>query len=187
LTKKGTYRDPSGRCFFCGNVFAYLFKLSGDNNCPIDRRYFYYLTPKIYIMKRILLALVITALSVTIFSSCTKEYYTTPTTQTYLYDITPQQWSRVDGTSDIFQIILSTPAVSNLIIDEGMVNVAISYDSDPDFYEIIPAEIADYSFSANYAANPGETTIYARHLNRNPISPDALRVKISVSEGILVN
>lgn len=138
-------------------------------------------------MKKILLAIAIASASLVTFSSCTKEYYETAPAKTYLFDVKPSDWSKTTSSSKTYSIILSTPAIDNIVAEEGVVNVAISYDSDPDFYEIIPAKIANYHFSGNYAANPGEVTIYAEDINITPQAPDALRVKISISEGLVVN
>lgn len=138
-------------------------------------------------MKKLLLAIAIVSASLLTFSSCTKEYYETAPAKTYLFDVKPSDWSLTTGSSKVFSIVLSTPAIDNIVANEGVVNIAISYDSDPDFYEIIPAKIANYHFSGNYASNPGEVTIYAEDLNISAQSPDALLVKISISEGYVVN
>lgn len=138
-------------------------------------------------MKKLLLAIAIASASLVTFSSCTKEYYETAPAKTYLFDVKPSDWSRSTPSSKVFSVILSTPAIDNIIAEQGVVNIAISYDSDPDFYEIIPAKIANYHFSGNYAANPGEVTIYAEDLNISAQAPDGLLVKVSVSEGYVVN
>ncbi|WP_140936841.1 hypothetical protein [Sphingobacterium lumbrici] len=138
-------------------------------------------------MKKILLALAIGSVSLLSFNSCTKEeYYDVAPTKTYLFDVVPNDWSRETG-SNTYQITLSIPQLTSLIVEEGVVNVAISYDHRADFYEIVPATIENYHFSANYAANPGEVTVYAEDRRLTPIRPEAMRIKVSISEGVVVN
>ncbi len=113
-------------------------------------------------MKKLLLALVVTTASLLTFTSCTKEYVTNYLPgSSYVYDILSNQWSLIDETNTyIYE--QSIPELDKRYFEDGHVSVAISYDDNSTTYEIIPAIIDDYSFSASYSV--GVVRIYAEDI-----------------------
>ncbi|MGJ1196725.1 hypothetical protein ACR777_10265 [Sphingobacterium spiritivorum] len=136
-------------------------------------------------MKRILLALLVIGTTIGL-SSCTKEYITNSLPGvSYVYTVSPGDWQRVSGTNSFVREI----AISNLderYFEDGHVSVAISYDTAPTVYEIIPAEIDDYSFSANYSI--GRVRVYAKDISGlAPVAPAKLLVKVVLTDAEIGN
>jgi len=139
-------------------------------------------------MKRLLLALTIAATSLAAFTGCKKEYVTNNYLPgvSYVYNIKSNQWSRISGTNT-FVYEQSVPDLDQRYFEDGHVSVAISYDNDATVYEIIPATIADYSFSANYSI--GKVRIFAEDIGTGSTvqSPDDMITKIVLTDAEIGN
>lgn len=130
-------------------------------------------------MKNLLLALAIGTATIVSFNSCTKEYITNlaPGT-TYVYPIKSNEWSK-DGT--VYSKTFDMGDLDEATFEDGFVDVSISFDDAPDFYENIPAVIGDYNYSANYGVQ--QVTIFAEYIGpSNQIAPPAdMLTKIMLS------
>ncbi|MFD2906891.1 hypothetical protein [Sphingobacterium anhuiense] len=133
-------------------------------------------------MKRILLALLIGGATLTSLSSCTKEYITNflPGV-TYTTAVPTADWDLIAGT-DTYVVELDFPELDKKYFDLGTVTVAMKTKSNPNQYEIIPAEIDNYSYSANYSI--GKVKIYAKDIGTSSIikSPEDMTVKITLTD-----
>lgn len=114
-------------------------------------------------MKRFLLACLLAGGSLATLNSCTKEYitYTTPAI-TFDPTIAANKWTRLSPTSNIYKADLTFPEITNKIVDDGSIQVALMFTGDNGFlgsYDAIPATINGIHYSYNYAN--GRLTIYA--------------------------
>lgn len=137
-------------------------------------------------MKKLLLAFAIGTASLMSFTGCTKEYITNylPGTS-YVYTIKTNQWSAT-GNPKEFVYEQSIPDLDSRYFEDGDVSVAISYDNNETTYEIIPAIIGDYSFSANYSI--GKVRIYAEYIGSGPtLRPENMITKIVLSDNEIGN
>lgn len=137
-------------------------------------------------MKKILLALAIASASLVTFNSCTKEYITNPVPGvSYVYTIESGDWS-FDKNNRTFFAEINMADLDSRYFEDGHVSVAISYDSNPNTYEIIPAVIEDYEFSANYSI--GKVRIFARDIGLgDAIAPESLITKIVLTDAEIGN
>ncbi len=138
-------------------------------------------------MKKLILALFVTTASLLTLTSCTKEYITNSLPgRSYVYDILSNQWSRIENTNT-FVYQQSIPDLDKRYFEDGHVSVAISYDDNSTVYEIIPAVIDDYSFSANYSV--GRVTIYAEDIGTGGTvqSPKNMITKIVLTDAEIGN
>lgn len=136
-------------------------------------------------MRKILLALAIGCASLVTLNSCTKEYVTNYLPGvSYVYPIKSDQWS-LDGDTYIFEQAI--PALDNAYFEDGHVSLAISYDNNETVYEIVPAVIENYSFSANYSI--GKVKIFAEEIGNTPtIQPPAnMIIKIVLTDAEIGN
>jgi len=136
-------------------------------------------------MKKFLLAFVISTATLAMTSSCTKEYYDTVPSITMVYERTANQWEQIN--SNQIYVDLSVPELTNYYVDQGIVNVAISFD-DENTYNTIPATIEAISYSYDYTT--GSVRIYAEDpLLESGVSidpPSHVFVKISLTEADFV-
>lgn len=133
-------------------------------------------------MKRILLAFAIAGASLATLSSCTKEYITNSLPGvSYVYPVKSNQWVRIAGTNT-FEYRQNIADLDDRYFQDGHVSVAISYDDDDTTYEIIPARIADYDFSANYSI--GVVRIFAEDIagEATVISPKNMYIKVVLTD-----
>lgn len=133
-------------------------------------------------MKRLLLALAITSASLVTLNSCTKEYITNSLPGvSYVYPVKSNQWVRISGTNT-YEFRQSMPNLDDRYFQDGQVSVAISYDNNKTTYEIIPATIEDYDYSANYSI--GVVRIFAEDIGTgstiNP--PGDMYIKIVLTD-----
>ena len=137
-------------------------------------------------MKRLLLAFAIASASLVTFNSCTKEYITNYLPGvSYVYTIKSNQWSTTNN-SKVFVYEQSIADLDSRYFEDGHVSVAISYDDNKNTYEIIPAVIDNYSFSANYSI--GKVRIYAEYLGTNtPVKPANMITKIVLTDNEIGN
>lgn len=136
-------------------------------------------------MKKLLLAFAIASATLVTFNSCTKEYVTNYLPgYSYVYTIKSNQWERVEPGVYLYEQNISD--LDQRYFEDGHVSVAISYDSDQATYEIVPATIGDYIFTANYSI--GKVRIYAEYRGENtPISPDDMITKIVLTDNEIGN
>src|SRR5690606_10252964 len=109
-------------------------------------------------MKKLLLAFAIGTASLVSFTGCTKEYITNnylPGVR-YVIDVAAADWNR-DGTQ--YETSIYMPGLDYRSIQDGQVDVSISLDSASKYYEHIPPEIRNSSYSARYGK--GVVHIYA--------------------------
>ncbi|AIM36183.1 hypothetical protein KO02_05340 [Sphingobacterium sp. ML3W] len=98
-------------------------------------------------MKRILSALLIGGATLTVFSSCTKEYITEENItvnpgRSFIYTIKPNQWTSDNSGRIIHK--LSLPELTQYYVDQGDVSVHMSLNKESS-YKILPASFAfDY-------------------------------------------
>lgn len=137
-------------------------------------------------MKRILLALAIASASLVTLNSCTKEYITNNYLPgySYVYTIGSGQWSQIEAR--VYRYEQSIPDLDSRYFEDGHVSVAISYDSDQNTYELIPATIGDYHFSANYSV--GKVRIFAEYRGEGAASaPSSMITKIVLIDNEIGN
>lgn len=132
-------------------------------------------------MKKILLALLIGTAALAVTSSCTKEYYDVVPSITKIASKNANQWVR--ASSNEVYVDVDIPELTDYFVDQGIVNVAISFDEEIT-YNAIPATIGAVSYSYDYTT--GSVRIYAE----DPILEDGVTidppahivVKISLTE-----
>ncbi|PRD45587.1 hypothetical protein [Sphingobacterium haloxyli] len=121
-------------------------------------------------MKKILLAIFIGTATVAVTSSCTKEYYDTVVPSiTMVYERTASQWEVDDLDTDY--VDLNVPELTDYYVNQGIVNVAISFD-DEETYFAVPTTLDGVSYSYDYTT--GSVRIYAQ----DPILEDGVPVPI---------
>ncbi|SKB47193.1 hypothetical protein SAMN05660841_00729 [Sphingobacterium nematocida] len=135
-------------------------------------------------MKRILLALAIAGASLATLSSCTKEYITNNNSLpgvSYVYPVKSSQWVRINGTNT-YEYRQNITDLDDRYFQDGHVSVAISYDNNKTTYEIIPATIADYDYSANYSI--GVVRIFAEDIGTgNTVNPpEDMYIKVVLTD-----
>ena len=137
-------------------------------------------------MKKVLLALAIASASLLTLGSCTKEYITNYLPGvSYVYPIESGDWSYNSG-NRTFEVEINMPDLDSRYFEDGHVSVAISYDDNPTAYEIIPAVIENYEFSANYSI--GKVRIYARDIGSgSAVRPSDLITKIVLTDNEIGN
>lgn len=140
-------------------------------------------------MKKILLAFLVGTATLAVTSSCTKEYYEeyydmVPSI-TMVYERTANQWGVDDYGTDYLD--LEVPELTNYYKDQGIVNVAISFN-DEQTYLAIPTTFDAISYSYDYTT--GSVRIYAQ----DPILEDGvtitppahIHIKISLTDADFV-
>lgn len=140
-------------------------------------------------MKKILLALAIAGASFATLSSCTKEYITEEHYNylpgvSYVYTIKSNQWTQTEP--KVYRFEQNIADLDNRYFEDGHVSVAISYDSNETTYELIPATIGNYHFSANYSV--GKVRIFAEYRGSGtPVAPANMITKIVLSDNEIGN
>ncbi|MCA5005963.1 hypothetical protein [Sphingobacterium bovistauri] len=136
-------------------------------------------------MKKILLALAIASASLVTLNSCTKEYITnTLPGVSYVYPIKSNQWVQTEPRVYRFEQNISD--LDERYFEDGHVSVAISYDNNETTYELLPATIGNYIFTANYSI--GKVRIFAEYRGSgSPISPDNMITKIILTDNEIGN
>lgn len=134
------------------------------------------------IMKKLLLAFAIGTASLVTFSSCTKETINYLPGKTIVLPVKPTDWER-DG--NMYSYSFDMPEVTDRIFEDGFVDVAISFDKSPNYYDNIAATIGNYHYSFQYGK--GVVTVYAEFLGSNPVPPEGMLVKIMVSDAEIGN
>ncbi|WP_164108782.1 MULTISPECIES: hypothetical protein [Sphingobacterium] len=139
-------------------------------------------------MKRILLALAIAGASLATLSSCTKEYITNNSLPgvSYVYPVKSNQWTRISGTNT-FEFRQNIGDLDDRYFQDGNVSVAISYDNNKTTYEIIPATIEDFDYSANYSI--GVVRIFAEDIGSgSTVSPPGdMYIKVVLTDNEIGN
>lgn len=139
-------------------------------------------------MKRILLALAIAGASLATLSSCTKEYITNNSLPgvSYVYPVKSNQWTRISGTNT-FEFRQNIGDLDDRYFQDGNVSVAISYDNNKTTYEIIPATIEDFDYSANYSI--GVVRIFAEDIGGgSTVSPPGdMYIKVVLTDNEIGN
>lgn len=136
-------------------------------------------------MKRILLALAIASASLVTLNSCTKEYITnTLPGVSYVYTIKSNQWVQTEPR--VYRFEQNVADLDQRYFEDGHVSVAISYDNNQTTYELLPATIGNYIFTANYSI--GKVRIYAEYRGAGaPITPDNMITKIVLTDNEIGN
>lgn len=135
-------------------------------------------------MKRILLAFAIASASLLTLNSCTKEYITNNNSLpgvSYVYPVKSNQWTRISGTNT-YEFRQNIADLDDRYFQDGHVSVAISYDNNKTTYEIIPATIEDYDYSANYSI--GVVRIFAEDIGSGVTiaPPDDMYIKVVLTD-----
>ena len=136
-------------------------------------------------MKRLLLALAIASASLVTLSSCTKEYITNYLPgYSYVYTIKSNQWVQTEP--KVYRFEQNISDLDDRYFEDGHVSVAISYDNNETTYEIIPAAIGNYIFTANYSI--GKVRIYAEYRGTGtPTPPASMLTKIVLTDNEIGN
>lgn len=140
-------------------------------------------------MKKILLALAIAGASLATLSSCTKEYITEEHINylpgvSYVYTIKSNQWTQSEPR--VYRFEQNIADLDSRYFEDGHVSVAVSYDNDKTTYELIPATIGNYIFSANYSV--GKVRIFAEYRGAGtPTPPANMITKIVLSDNEIGN
>ena len=121
-------------------------------------------------MKKILLAFLLGTATLAVGTSCTKEYYDTVVPSiTMVYERTASQWETLTPNNKI--VTLSVPELTSYYVQQGIVNVAISFDGEAN-YSTLPATIDGVSYNYEYTA--GSLTIYAQ----DPIAQNGSSINV---------
>lgn len=143
-------------------------------------------------MKKILLALSLSCCAgalLATFSSCTKEYITQENINylpgvSYVYTIKSNQWAQTEPR--VYRFEQNITDLDSRYFEDGHVSVAISYDNNETTYELIPATIGNYHFSANYSI--GKVRIYAEYRGSGtPSAPADMITKIVLTDNEIGN
>ena len=136
-------------------------------------------------MKRLLLAFAIATASLATLSSCTKEYITNYLPGvSYVYPIKSNQWTQTEPR--VYRFIQSMPDLDDVYFEDGHVSVAISYDNNETTYELLPATIGNYIFTANYSV--GQVRIFAEYRGAGtPTPPANMLTKIVLTDAEVGN
>jgi len=129
------------------------------------------------------LTLVVGLITIVGMTSCTKEYYDTVRSQTFIYPISQNGWTWQDNVSYQVYHTKALPELTDYYLLEGGVNVAISFDGE-NSYDILPTTFNGIAYSVNYTI--GAITIFAE----DPLAeadieipiPDPAVVKVILSE-----
>ncbi|SFT17920.1 hypothetical protein [Sphingobacterium wenxiniae] len=138
-------------------------------------------------MKKILLACLIGTSSLLTLNSCTKEYnnYDMVPSITMVYERTANQW-QTHASQDKY-LDLNVPELKSYFVDQGIVNIAISFDNEKT-YLAIPATFDGVAYSYDYTT--GSVRIYAQDpIYEDGISitvPSKVVIKISLTESDFV-
>ena len=98
-------------------------------------------------MKKILLAFLIGTATLAVTSSCTKEYYDVVPSITMVYERTANQWGVDELDTDY--VDLNVPELRDYYVNQGIVNVAISFD-DEKIYFAVPTTLDGVAYSYDY-------------------------------------
>jgi len=140
-------------------------------------------------MKKLLLTFLIGTATLAVTSSCTKEYYDTVPSITMVYERTANQWQvdEVDNEYRGLYIDLDVPELTNYYVNQGIVNVAVSFDNEQTYFAV-PTTFDPVAYSYDYTT--GSVRIYAQ----DPIldqdfsvtPPEHVVIKISLTEADFV-
>ncbi|WP_270088119.1 hypothetical protein [Sphingobacterium sp. SYP-B4668] len=146
-------------------------------------------------MKRFLLALVVIGMTIGL-SSCTKEYITNYLPGvSYVVPVTSNQWT--GGGNGIYQTTIAMKDLDKAYFEDGHVNVAVSFNSNADYYENIPGDLESFykinneervtlhSYSAKYSI--GQVVITAERLGGDNRAPEDMLVKIVLTDADIGN
>src|SRR5690606_16290678 len=121
-------------------------------------------------MKKFLLTFLIGTATLAMTSSCTKEYYDTVVPSiTMVYERTANQW-RVDDL-DTDYVELAVPELKDYYVNQGIVNVAISFDNEQTYFAV-PTTLDGVAYSYDYTT--GSVRIYAQ----DPLWEEGIAVPI---------
>ena len=136
-------------------------------------------------MKKILLALAIASASLVTLNSCTKEYITNYLPgYSYVYTIKSNQWVQIEP--GVYRYEQNIADLDSRYFEDGHVSVAISYDNNKTTYELLPATIGDYIFTANYSI--GKVRIFAEYRGGLPrVTPEDMITKIVLTDNEIGN
>ncbi|MFD1768132.1 hypothetical protein [Sphingobacterium suaedae] len=137
-------------------------------------------------MKKILLACLIGTATLAVGTSCTKEYYDVIPSITMVYQRADNQWTYNSNTK-VWYLDLPVNELTDYYVDQGIVNVAMSFDGETT-YNAIPATFGAIAYSYDYTT--GSVRIYAE----DPIAdtgveitpPENIFIKISLTEADFV-
>jgi len=139
-------------------------------------------------MKKILLALAIASASLVTLNSCTKEYITNNQEGvSYVYNLKSNNWSRI-GNSRTYEAVININDLDGRYFEDGHVSVAVSLPTasgQEATYEIIPATVLDFRYSANYSI--GKVRIFADYLTDQPLNPGDMSVKVVLTDARVGN
>lgn len=94
----------------------------------------------------------------------------------YVYQVKSANWE-YDSENGFYFVNIDIKELDEAIFEDGYVNMALSFDDNPKFYEIIPSYFGQYSFSANYSV--GRIGLFAEFKGSgNRIAPADALVKI---------
>ena len=135
-------------------------------------------------MKRLLFAALIGTATLVSFSSCKKEYVTNYLPGvSYTFDAPSDKinWKHIENTNS-FILEVPFPELDDAYYNYGTVQIAIKTKAQPNQFEIIPAKIDEYSYSANYSV--GKIRIYAENLTGDDViyAPDQLSIKVTLTD-----
>jgi len=129
-------------------------------------------------MKKLLLAIAIASTSLLSFTSCTKEYITNSLPGvTYSISVPSEDWKVFNANTYLLE--LDFPELDQRYFDDGTVTLAIKTASANTLYELIPAEIGNYKYSANYEV--GSIGIYAKRVSGSVAFPKPENATIKVT------
>lgn len=135
-------------------------------------------------MKKILLALLIGTATLTVGTSCTKEYYDVVPSITMVYERTADQWQSTSARDK--HVDLSVPELTDYYVDQGIVSLAISFDSENTYYTL-PATIRGVSYNFDYTT--GSVRVYAQdpiYSDGTVTVPQRVFIKVSLTEADFV-
>lgn len=135
-------------------------------------------------MKKILLAFLVGTATLAVTSSCTKEYYDVVPSITMVYQRTANQWGVDELDTDY--VDLNVPELRDYYVNQGIVNVAISFD-DEQTYFAVPTTLDGIAYSYDYTT--GSVRLYAQDPIEGGIAvpiPQHLFIKISLTEADFV-
>lgn len=165
--------------FFYGVFFDNCFKPLTFFNVFIKKRTILLIKLNTIHMKKILLAFLLGTATLAVGTSCTKEYITNSLPGiSFTTNVTSNQW--VEESPGIYSVNLDFPELDARYFDSGSVQVAIQLNSTPNTYDIVPATINNVHYSVNYAV--GSVILFAENRNINPISPENMIVKVTLTD-----
>ncbi len=138
-------------------------------------------------MKKILLAFAIGTASLLSFSSCTKEYVTNYLPgYSYVFPLSSGDW--VKTADNTYEAVISMPELDDVYYEDGHVNVAIQFENNVGTYYNVPAENpGDRGHSYNAYYSVGKVYLKAFDLFTENVKPEAMRVKIVLTDAEIGN